>query len=116
MVLKGVNWVHNTKICQKPWIYFAIMRFRLLIKYGLSNKRPKINILKIRKLKSVGEGEGGESTAISERLRSVGGEGGRGWIDSQLREVEICRWEGGGSINSQLREVEICRWGGRGGG
>ena len=23
---------------------------------------------------------------------------------------------GGGSIDSQLREVEMCRWGGRGGG
>ena len=46
-------------------------------------------------------------TANSERLKSVGGEGGEGGsIDSQLREVEIFRWggRGGGSIDSQLRE------------
>ena len=57
----------------------------------------------LRKLTSVG-GEGGE------------GRGGGGSNDSQLGEVDICRWgrRGGGSINSQLREVDIFRWGGRG--
>ena len=56
-----------------------------------------INILKIRKLKS------------------VGGRGG-GLIDSQLREVEICRWRGRGGGQSTANSERLKSVGGEEGG